>query len=90
MKYSFFVFYFLISIQSFSQVPVPRREMMAEAPIHYVNSDNASYYLENGKYGFIYPKNNRQEAIYDKITYALNGYIVQQGNLFGIADNKGL
>ncbi len=90
MKHSFLIFLFLFSIQSYSQVPVPRREIAAEAPIHSENSDNASYYREKGKYGFIYPKNKRQEALYDKITYGLNGYIVQKGKLYGITDNKGI
>jgi len=84
---------FLLILISFctiaiAQVPEPSREMRIDAEKPNVKNENASYYLKDGKYGFVLG-NNRQEAIYDKITYGTNGFIIQKGKLFGLTDNKG-
>lgn len=90
MKYSFsLIILILFSTAILSQVPEPMREMpdAVEEPIR--NHENAGYYQQAGKYGFVYPENTRQEAVYDKITYGLSGFIVTNGKLQGIADFKG-
>ena len=78
---------------SFAQVPVPREEMRMEiSPAERVpdrNPDQAGYYQQDGKYGFVFPDKIRQEAVYDKISSGRNGFIVEQNGLFGIADKKG-
>jgi hypothetical protein len=48
-----------------------------------------SYYQKDGKYGFIDPQGVRQAAIYNKIDFTSNGFIIQKGELYGIADKKG-
>lgn len=84
---------FLLILISFctiaiAQVPEPSREMRVDAEKPNVKNKNASYYLKDGKYGFVLA-DNRQEAIYDKITYGINGFIIQKGKQFGLTDNKG-
>lgn len=78
----------------FAQVPVPREEIMLgtthiEAPREIPPPDQVGYYKQNDKYGFVLPGNNRQEAIYDKISSGIIGFIVEQNGLFGIFDKKG-
>lgn len=59
-----------------------------EAPRE-ISPDQVGYYKQNDKYGFVLPGNNRQEAIYDKISSGVSGFIVEQNGLFGIFDKKG-
>lgn len=74
-----------------AQVPVPREEMRLDVVPDIGNrNENAGHYQQNGKYGFVYPQNTRQEAIYDKIISGSNGFIVKKGNLYGITDKKGV
>lgn len=51
--------------------------------------DNAGYYQKDGKYGFVYPEDNRQEAIYDRIVSSSKNFIIKKGSLYGITDLKG-
>jgi hypothetical protein len=53
-------------------------------------SKNAGYYQKNGKYGFVYPADVKQEAIYDNIRSGNNVFIVKKGDLYGITDHKGI
>jgi hypothetical protein len=46
-------------------------------------------YQANAKFGFEDYQNNKQEAIYDKITYGIFGFIVQKDHKFGIANEEG-
>jgi hypothetical protein len=48
-----------------------------------------SYYQKDGKYGFIDPAGVKQAAIYNKINFASNGFILKKGDLYGLADKKG-
>lgn len=89
MKHILFSTFFLLGFHAISQVPEPMKEMSIEAPKPDATSKNAGYYQQDGKYGFVYPRDTRQEAVYDKITYALNGFIVQKGNVYGITDKQG-
>lgn len=89
MKHTLFSTFLLLGFHSISQVPEPMKEMSVAVEKPDADNKNAGYYLQDGKYGFVYPKNTRQEAIYDKITYGLNGFIVQKGNAYGITDEKG-
>ncbi|MBD1367534.1 WG repeat-containing protein [Mucilaginibacter sp. ZT4R22] len=51
---------------------------------------NAGYYQKDGKYGFVYPADVKQAAIYDKIDFSSNnGFIVKKDGAYGIADKKG-
>lgn len=79
------------------QAQVPPREVetyddvkmvVAEPPSE--ENQSASYYVENNKYGFVYPQRVKQEAIYDKITSTSIGFIVIKNGLFGVADKKGV
>lgn len=79
-----------------SQVPPPPSEgfpyndlKIADPDTPNDNNDRANYYSEKGKYGFVYPKNTRQKAVYDKIIYSSDGFIVIKDGSFGIADKKG-
>lgn len=51
---------------------------------------STSYYQKNGKYGLITIDGVKQEAIYDKIEFDVNGIIVKKDNLYGFVDKKGL
>lgn len=89
MRQTLLIFCLLLSIQGLTQVPVPRGEMGIAEPGPPQDTETTGTYLSEGKYGFVLPGNNFQEAVYDKITYGINGFIVQKENKFGIADNKG-
>jgi hypothetical protein len=89
MKQIFLLIFISYCTIAIAQVPEPPREMRIDADKPNIKNENASYYLKNGKYGFVL-ENNRQEAVYEKITYGINGFIVQKGKLYGIANNKGL
>lgn len=93
MKHFSIICTLLIFSTSLAQVPVPREEMRMEiSPAERVpdrNPDQAGYYQQDGKYGFVFPDNTRKEAVYDKISSGRNGFIVEQNGLFGIADKKG-
>ncbi|HRE78291.1 MAG TPA: WG repeat-containing protein [Flavobacterium sp.] len=54
-----------------------------------VKSKFVKIYQANSKFGFEDYQNNKQEAIYDNITYGLFGFIVQKDNKFGIANEEG-
>ena len=89
MKQTLFLMLILLCTAVVAQVPVPMREMHVEVPDEGTDNKNAGYYQEAGKYGFVYPRNTRQEAVYDKITYSSYGFIIKKGNLYGIADKTG-
>lgn len=89
MKHLLLLILILFSIEIIAQVPQVREEVHHEVPEPIRNNENASYYQKDGKYGFTYPENTRQEAVYDKITYGLNGFIVKKGDFQGVADSKG-
>lgn len=91
---SLFTLFFISCFKSNAQVP--QLETSGDYIDHIAVVENgtenntAGYYQENKKYGFAYPENIRQGAIYDLIKFGSNGFIVQKGNFFGIADNKGV
>jgi len=52
-------------------------------------NSRAGYYKKDGLYGFVFPKDSQQSAIYNEIKYGINGFIVKKGSLYGIADKQG-
>lgn len=50
---------------------------------------NAGYYQLEKKYGFVFPINVKQEAIYDEIRFGIKGFIVKKDGLFGLANQQG-
>lgn len=89
-----FTLLFIISFNSFAQVPQLERSggYGYDAVVEVNDNENktAGYYQQDKKYGFVFPENQRQEPVYDLIRFGSNGFIVQKNNLFGIADNKGV
>ena len=92
MKIIFPTLLLFFSLHLFAQVPEieTTREYIDRVEVPETEPENAGYYQQDKKYGFVYPKNNRNEPIYDNIKFGSNGFIVKKDNLFGIADNKGL
>ncbi|WP_313807331.1 WG repeat-containing protein [Flavobacterium sp.] len=95
MKKIYFYITFLVSISASAQViEVEERggdypvEVVAEPGYEYQRT-TAGTYREKGKSGFVSADNVRQEAIYDEIRWASDGFIVRQNKLFGIANKKG-
>jgi hypothetical protein len=91
MKSLLSFFKFLIVGIIIAQVPPSRYEIdtgVSEKP-RIEDSDVASTYSTKGKYGFIYPKNNKQEAQFEKINSIGGGFIIQKNGNFGLADEKG-
>ncbi|MGX7666504.1 WG repeat-containing protein [Flavobacterium pedocola] len=69
-------------------------EEKGDYPVEVMEAPNAEYisagtYKENGKSGFVFPRDVRQGTIYDDIQWASDGFIVKKNNLFGIANKKG-
>lgn len=94
MKYALFIALMFCSLIPFAQVPERPSgggdggwDVAPVAPDF--NSHQAGTYQQDGKYGFVYPSNTRQEAVYDYIGYAQKAFIVRKGGLYGIANLKG-
>lgn len=98
MKSILFIFLLFLGTTSIAQVPNLNKSKVISADsydgiiIEKEAGENikAGYYQQDGKYGFVYPEDIRQELIYDKIEFASDGFIVKKNNLFGIADKKGI
>ncbi|HUH34458.1 MAG TPA: WG repeat-containing protein [Moheibacter sp.] len=92
MKHFLLIGFLFLYISTIGQVPNTARHGMdfsAAEKIPAKDPNQARYYHQNGKYGFVLPQNNRQEAIYDNISSDGNGFIVQKDNLYGIANKEG-
>ncbi len=99
MKFIILLPLFLCCTFAKAQVPPPKGEMsgsdyptIAEPEMPPISEENrnAGTYRENNKYGFVYPQDKRQEAIYDLIQFSNNGFILKKGDLYGIANKKGV
>lgn len=96
---SLFTALFFTTTFAKAQVPVQREAMsdfeppimaMPDVPTTSEENRSAGVYSENKKYGFVDTQNNRQQAIYDEIKFASNGFIVKKDGLYGITDKKGV
>jgi len=74
----------VIEVEERSDYPV---EAVAEPDYDRIKTTGT--YREKGKSGFVSPDNVRQQALYDDIRWASEGFIVKQNNLYGIANKKG-
>ncbi|MCB0820011.1 MAG: WG repeat-containing protein, partial [Bacteroidetes bacterium] len=63
--------------------------MIYDVAVPEVYEDHSvSYYKQDGKYGFILEGNLKQEAVYDRISSGVNGFIVVKDNKYGITNQK--
>jgi hypothetical protein len=95
MKYPLLITLLILSKFSLAQVPsksgAPERELRGDISMAIPEPDQKTtgYYQQNGKYGFVTPEDVRQPALYSKIDFGRNGFIVQKDGLYGLADKKG-
>ena len=94
MKYFLIIPLFFLSAIVKAQIP-PTREIRGDIGDISISvpessgSKGAGYYQKDGKYGFVSPDGVKQAAIYDKLNFSSNGFIIQKDKLYGIADKKG-
>lgn len=97
MKHILFIL-LIFCFHAVAQVPIQRErsyDIMLDSDPHIAVKPNhdepakARYYKHEGKYGFVYPKDVKQDAVYDEIRSILNGFIIKKGNFYGIADANG-
>lgn len=97
MKSTLPILFFLLGLSAFAQVPNQRSPYAVGDPDAMLTieeapsgpNNNAGYYQQDGKYGFVYPEHTRQKAIYDKIEFAGVNFIIKKGKLYGFTDRKG-
>lgn len=99
MKHFLIIAFLFITVTSRAQVP-QKREIRGDIGADIVISGpkqpaepgayGAAYYQKDGKYGFVYPEGIKQPAIYSKIYFNANGFVIKKDELYGIADKKGV
>lgn len=99
MKYLLIIPLFFLYVIAIAQVP-PNRGTYGETAGDFglsigvpgpakSNYKGVGSYKQDGKYGFYFPGGVKHPAIYDKINSGSNGFVVQKGKLYGIADRNG-
>lgn len=98
MKHFLTILLFFLYITGIAQIPRKQEirgdinaDIVIPGPGQPAISDNkiAGYYQKDGKYGFVYPKGVEQPAIYSKINFGPNGFVIKKGELYGIAGKTG-
>lgn len=91
MRQLFFFLLILFSIQAYGQLPPSIKGDVGESIVIAEPGPRqwAGTYQQNGKFGFVFPNDSRQEPIYEEIRSNNDGFIVKKDGLYGIADKKG-